>query len=475
MNIKSISCISVACYVVGMSALLVIVLIPASLLSMSPRPVSHAAGAVNWTTYMGSNAHTGFNSAETILNVTTARHLKLHWKYQAGGPVSSQPMIVNGVIYWGSWDGYEHATNLNGQQIWQTYLGKIVPPGCFPPLAGVASPATVTTIPINGVMTNVVLVGGGDAHLYALNAANGSVIWSVQLGTSPDYMVWGGASIYNGNVYIGRSSYGDCPLVPGEFFELNASTGAIEHSYTVVPSGCVGAGIWMTPTIDEAANTVYVTTGTIHACTPYENLAYAVLEFSTTDLTLLHSWQVPPAQESGDGDFGSTPTLFTAMINGVVHQMIGTVNKNGIYYAFDRANISAGPLWQVRLSSPAPNDKSSISSTAWDGRTLYAGNSHTTVGTRNCQGSVRALNPATGAFLWERCMPGKILGSMMAVPGMLAVGSGNFLIVLDAATGQQVFAFYDPTKSSLFWGTPTICNGMLYIGNRDGAFYAFGL
>src|SRR5438876_4442281 len=26
-------------------------------------------------------------------------------------------------IYWGSWDGYEHATDLNGNQVWQTFLG----------------------------------------------------------------------------------------------------------------------------------------------------------------------------------------------------------------------------------------------------------------------------------------------------------------------------------------------------------------
>ena len=64
----------------------------------------------------------------------------------------------------------------------------------------------------------------------------------------------------------------------------------------------------------------------------------------------------------------------------------------------------------------------------------------------------------------------------MAVPGLVAVGSGDYLIVLNAANGTQIFAYHDTSaKSSLFWGTPTICNGMLYMGNRDGLFYAFGL
>src|SRR5438876_12114686 len=75
-------------------------------------------------------------------------------------------------IYWGSWDGYEHATDLNGNQVWQTFLGtNSVATGCHPPEAGVASIPDVTSVNINGTMTTVVYVGGGDANFYAWIAA----------------------------------------------------------------------------------------------------------------------------------------------------------------------------------------------------------------------------------------------------------------------------------------------------------------
>ncbi len=436
-----------------------------------------AGGAGNWPTYMGGNEHKGFNKFETMLNANSARNLKLHWVYKAGGWISSQVIIVNGTLYWGAADGYEYAMDLNGQVLWRTFLGSIptAPPLCFPTSAGVTAPATVSTVAIRGKKTSVVFVGGGDAQLYALNAANGSIIWHTALGIPPNMMIWAGASIYNGSLYIGRASYGDCPLEPGEFFQINASTGAIEHSFVTVPAGCVGGGIWMTPTVDEMHGTVYVATGTIHSCSTYESYAYALLEFDARTLTLLHAWQVPKDQQGNDDDFGSTPTLFAAVINGAVHDMIGLVNKNGIYYALDRADISAGPLWETRVSTPAPNARSSISSSAWDEKSIYIGDSHTTIGSQECLGSMRALNPATGNILWEDCLPGKVQGSAMVVPGVVAIGSGAFLYVLDARTGATLFSYHDPSPVSLFWGTPTISNGMLYIGNKDGSLFAFGL
>src|SRR6266571_4549863 len=106
--------------IIGIGALLTILGV---LLLRSPMRFSYAASPMSWSTYMGSNARTGYNSAETMLNSTTARQLKLHWKVQAGGPISSQAMVTNNAIYWGSWDGYEHATDLNGQELWRTFLG----------------------------------------------------------------------------------------------------------------------------------------------------------------------------------------------------------------------------------------------------------------------------------------------------------------------------------------------------------------
>lgn len=442
-------------------------------LRQSPQ-VASAVGSSDWTTYMGSIAHTGYNASETTLTASNARLLKIHWQLHEPRSISSEPIVANGVVYWGSWDGYEHATNLNGQQLWQTYLGVSTPPAtlkCTPASAGVAGAATVTTVPINGTMTPVVFVDGGNVRFYALNATNGSIIWSTPLGVLPDYMIWAGASVFNGSVYVGLSSYGDCPLIPGAVFQLNASTGAVQHSFTFVASGCKGAGVWMVPTIDATTGIVYVSTGTIAPCSTYEKMAYALVALHAADLSYVGSWQVPSSQYGKDSDFGSTPTLFTATINGAVHQMIGLINKNGIYYAFDRSNVSAGPLWETRIST-SPNN---IASSAWNGSTLYVAGTTTTINGKPCFGSIDALNPATGVPTWEYCAPGKIDSALMITPGLVFAGVGGHFVVLNAATGQQLFIYKDPARNATFWCGSTVSNGVVYTADEAGNLYAFGL
>ncbi|GAC1388947.1 MAG: hypothetical protein NVS4B11_04490 [Ktedonobacteraceae bacterium] len=457
--------------ILGIVAVLVFLVVT---LLVSPRIPTHAsANPGDLPTYMGSNAHTGFNSAETILNTSTVGGLKPLWKYQAGGSIDSQPVVVNSTIYWGSWDGNEHATDLTGKELWKTSLGTNTPPAtpaCIPTSAGVASTATVVPMAVNGA-TTVDFVGGGDDKFYALNAATGAVLWSVALGTPPSYMIWAGASVFNGNVYVGISSFGDCPLVPGKMFELSGTTGAILHSFQTTPNNCNGGGIWDAPTIDEANNTIYVSTGTLTLCGTYETMAYALLEFNATDLSLIHSWQVPQSQQQADSDFGSSPTLFTATINGAAHNMVGLLNKNGIYYAFDRTNISAGPVWEKTIAG----QKYNIASSAWDGTSLYVGTAQTTINGNACPGSIQALDPATGTPRWQVCTPGKVDAAPTVIPGVVIVGSVTYLLALDASTGKQVFSYRDAAPGSTFWGSATIANGALYVGNADGNLFAFGL
>ena len=453
--------------VAGLLLLLVGILLNPSVRSTRAAASVFADSSADWTTYMWDNGRSGYNSTETILNQSTASQLKLHWMYHAGGTINTQPVLVNGALYWGAWDGYEYATDLNGNVLWKTYLGKVTPINCTPPSAGVASTATVTNVSINGTPTEVVFAGGGDAHFYALDASNGNIIWSTQLGASPSHMIWDAPAIYNGTIYIGISSYGDCPLVQGQLIQMDEVTGAILHTFTTVPGKCPGGGIWGSPTIDEANNTIYVATGN-GSCTTG---SFSVIELNAADLSRISAWQIPSSQRTSDSDFGSTPTLFQATINSIPHEMVGAVSKSGYYYAFDRTNISAGPIWQKQLSM----GKSNISPSAWDGTTLYAASSRTTIKGQSCNGSVRALDPSTGAHLWEFCTPDKVTGAVTLVPGLVIVGAGKYLFVLNAKTGQQLFMYHDQTSGSFFYGAASVSNGVLYIGSKDGTLFAFGL
>ena len=107
-------------------ALLFMVSIFGSLLALNvlkPGTPARAASSGDWTTYLNNPGHTGFNGFETAINPSTAGSLKQLWSISEGSIISTQPVVANGLIYWGSWDGIEHATNLNGTQAWAANLG----------------------------------------------------------------------------------------------------------------------------------------------------------------------------------------------------------------------------------------------------------------------------------------------------------------------------------------------------------------
>jgi outer membrane protein assembly factor BamB len=126
------------------------------------------------------------------------------------------------------------------------------------------------------------------------------------------------------------------------------------------------------------------------------------------------------------------------------------------------------------LAAPATNVENNISSSAWDGTTLYAAAALTSINGKSCDGSLRALNPADGTFLWEDCLNHVVLAPVTAVPGLAVVDAGGSLIIVDAARGDQLFNFQDKNARSSFAGPASISNGVLYQGDMNGNLYALG-
>ncbi|HVB25976.1 MAG TPA: PQQ-binding-like beta-propeller repeat protein [Ktedonobacteraceae bacterium] len=429
----------------------------------------YAAGG-NWPTYQFSSRRSGFNQADTILNPSSATHLKLYWTHTTSGAISAQPVVANSMLYWGSWSGLENATDLNNNDVWASNLGTTTDNSCYPSQVGVSSTATVATIGGNSTL----FVGGGNAKFYALDAVTGTILWSTRLGSSPSHFLWSSPALFNGSIYEGVASFGDCPLVQGQVMQLNAATGAIMHIFSTVPAGCTGGGVSGSVAIDAAAGTLYFATGNSGYCGKPEHHSPAIVELNASNLSLVDAWEIPPAQQTSDGDFISTPTLF----NSGGKLMVGVANKNGIFYAFQRDALSSGPVWQdqIAVGGDCPQcGYGSISPAGWDGTTLYAAGGNTTIRSKQCQGSLRAINPGNGAFLWQRCFnSGPVLAPVVGVPGVLVVGEGTDLVVLAAASGTTLYRFNDTNSGSLFYGGASIANGVIYIGNMDGYLYAIG-
>ena len=423
--------------------------------------------ALDWPTYLHGVQRSGATD-ETILSTSNASRLTLLWSHKTGGPIAAQPIVVGSVAYVGSWDGYEYALDVTtGAVKWKTYLGVTTTtvPRCGPTPIGVTSSATVQ----NGV----VYVGGGDTSWYALDAMTGKVLWTVYTGdnsATEGYYNWASPLLYHGFAYIGIASLGDCPLVEGELLQVDVRTHVVVHTFSM-GTGNVGGGIWTSPSLDMATNTLYMTTGSIvsYATQPY---AQAIVALDASSLALKGVWQLPPAQAMNDADWGTTPILFD--VAGGRH-VVAAANKNGFMYAFDRTRLAAGPLWHERIAAGGgcPTcGAGSVSSPAWGAGRLYVASGNTRINGLKYAGSVRALDPTTGRFLWQHGTNGIVLGALTYAHGLVIAGAGAVLEVLDAATGKQLFAY---TTGNAIYGPASVSNGRIYATSTDGSVYAFGL
>jgi outer membrane protein assembly factor BamB len=171
------------------------------------------AVSANWSQYRYSPTHRGRDAGENIPSPSNVDNIDVDWQFTTGGQVESSPSIVNGIAYFGSYDGDVYAVNATtGALVWSYATGG----GVF------SSPAVV-----NGI----VYIGSTDDKVYALNAATGVKLWSTTTGAA----VYSSPAVVGGVVYIG--SYDD------KLYALNAATGAVNLTYTN------GGGIFSSPAV----------------------------------------------------------------------------------------------------------------------------------------------------------------------------------------------------------------------------------
>ena len=107
--------------------------------------------------------------------------------------------------------------------------------------------------------------------------------------------------------------------------------------------------------------------------------------------------------------------------------------------AVDRTGLEA----PRRSRGSGPN--SCIGGTAYDGRLLYQGSNDTTIGGVAVPGSVRAVDPATGAFVWKRPLSNIVINTpTVNGSGVLAVGTMDF-----GSTSNRVYLLYSSTGAVL--------------------------
>lgn len=483
----------------------------------------------------------GQNVANTAGNATgisskNVAKLKTKWTLTTGGDVSARAAVVDGVVYFPDWGGNIWAVDANnGHVIWSHPLS----------FYGLSANTRSRTTP--AVVNGLVYVGTQEgAYLLAIHAATGNLAWKSQLEspaidpyavitTSP---VVSGGVVYTGvaSMVEGGSAFGlnvATSNARGSVVAVNAGTGAIYWKTYTVPTGYVGGGVWGgNPVVDKERNTVFISTGnnyrdpsdpaylscisgggTRSSCGSPDNHEDSILalnassgvvkwtkkmvtwgQYGVTDGS--DTWNVDcffagpqcPASPGPDYDFGSAPNEITYQTPHGPKTILGAGQKSGIYYALDPD--TGDELWHTQVGPG-----SSLGGMEWgsasDGKRIYVQitNLFGIPYAAGHAGSWAALDPATGAILWQTADPNgavdigpvAVANDVVYVSSMAGSATAPTMLALDAATGHILWSFAAGSsvncgativQDTVFWGSGYTHLGVPgFTGNNK--FYAF--
>jgi polyvinyl alcohol dehydrogenase (cytochrome) len=434
-------------------------------------------------------------SATTAFTPANAAGASQLWRFTpaavSGKPrplLDASPTVVGTRVYIGSQAGIFYALNAGtGKVVWKRSLDVETHYTC--PADGISATAAVVPDPTTKALT---VYAEGARYLYALNASTGAQIWRRRIGPADapntnGFYNWSSPTVAAGHIYLGLSSRCDTPLIRGGVVELDQHTGVVLHTWHSVPNGSIGGSVWSSVAASLDGRNVWVSTGnecdpTVNTCPAGDRVgdSNSIVHLSGS-LTRLQAWQAAGTLGGGqDSDFGSSPTLFGA---GVTPADLGACNKNGNFYALTANPLGSAPLWTDALGVPAGSFGSCLASAVWDGGNgrLYLPGNGTTIAGTMYGGSVRQVNPATGAYVWQRGLPCAVMGTpSLDAAGVLAVGTyggcapagstpGAYL--LDAATGAVLKTL--PVNGSKVFGQPVFAGTRLYVATEASGLYAF--
>jgi len=456
----------------------------------STRLVNSAKEPQNWLTYSGDYSGHRFSSLDQI-NKDNVKSLVTKWVYQTGatGKFETTPLAVDGILYATGPDNRVFALDSRtGRPIWlyQRQLPSDIRPCCGRVNRGVA------------ILGEKVFFGTLDAHVIALDAKTGTLIWDVP---AVDYKLgysFTVAPLAVKNLVILGVSGGEYGI-RGFIDAYDADTGQRKWRFYTIPGPgepghetwegdswkIGGAPAWMTGTFDPATNQLFWPTGNPSpsnrgAGRAGDNLySNSLLSLDPDSGKLNWSFQFTKHDEH-DWDATQVPV----MIDDGQKHLIAQANRNGFFYALDRGNhklLFANPYAKITWSN----------SKDVEGRPVANQNAEpTAAGHSVCPGALGATNwmsptfdSQTGLFYVtarEECD----IFSTAPQPyeaGHAYYGSAYFpsdesepywgaLRALDPLTGKIKWEFRHTSPS---WsGTLSTAGGLVFTGDSEGNFIA---
>ena len=298
--------------------------------------------AADWPEY---NRTLGGDRYSPLAEITPANvgQLKLHCAYTLPELVSFQtgPLVINGAMYFTSFEGSYAIDASTCKEKWSRHDKTAGPPG----------------LAVNrgfAYLDGRLFRGTADAHVIALDATDGHVLWDHPLDVQgPGISIPMAPIAAGGRVYIGNAG-GDTVGVTGHVFALDARDGHVIWRFDVVPDEgrarstwtnprlpISGGAFWTSFTLDQAKGVLYVPAG--NPAPDFDSLdrtgedlyADSVIAIDAASGKLLAYNQVVK-HDSHDWDVDSAPMLATTRDG---RRIIASANKDGLLSILDRSAI----------------------------------------------------------------------------------------------------------------------------------------
>ena len=194
----------------------------ALLLSLAIVLPPSVALALDWPMYGRDLAGSHYNPSEKQITPATVERLKVKWIFETGDDVSSQPTVVGGVVYFGSWDGKQYAVDAKtGKKLWEFETG-------YPSRSGAA------------YADGRIYFGDVGGRLFAVDAKSGQKIWQIKVDPHPMTICTSAPIYYNGRIYIGISSREEVVMMGNNKYECCTFRGGVVAYMSEVKHGVLG-------------------------------------------------------------------------------------------------------------------------------------------------------------------------------------------------------------------------------------------
>jgi len=464
---------------------------------------ANPSAAPSWNGWSADATNARFQSANAAgITAVQVSNLKLKWAFGLPNAASmySQPTIAGGRVFFGADTGYVYSLDAkSGCLAWG-----------FQAAAGVRNAVSVGPVKGHGSSAFAAYFGDLRGNVYALDAATGKPLWIVSVDPHPLAAVTGSPILFKGRLYVPLASREEaagggldypCCTFRGSIVALDADTGkqvwkthiiseepkpTKKNSRGVQLYAPSGAGIWDTPTIDEARGVMYIGTGDAYS-RPVSSMntdAIMALDLATgkprwaVQHTSDDAWLVGcetnnpsencPSNIGPDYDFGMSPMMRTLSDGRTI---VVTGQKSGEVFAQDVRDGKV--IWKATLVDRLARGEITFGGAA-DNQNAY-------FGTRS--GTIWALDLKSGEKKWTTPIaptPQRQSGQTAAltvIPGILfSGGQDGVLRALSTADGKQVWQFDTLRDFMTINGVaarggamgapgPTVAGGMLFVGS----------